>query len=85
MHTEQLNVTDVVTSRKQAQKVLRHINVARRAEDPIDRIIIERIVNDKNLHSHGGDNQEMSSSLVMPRKFDINQFMKGIESMKEDN
>ena len=64
-------MTDVVTSSKQAQKILRSVNVARRVEDPIDKVIIERIVNEK-------DSGARRATEVMPRAMDIMDFMEGI-------
>ena len=84
-HTEQLNVTDVVTSTKQAQKILRSINVKRLAEDPIDKIIIERIVCQKASQNAHASARVISSSKAIPRAFDIMDFIEGIDNFKKND
>ena len=84
-HTEQLNVTDVVTSTKQAQKILRSINVKRRAEDPVDKIIIERIVSQNASQNAHLSARRISSKQAVPRAFDIMDFIEGIDNFKKND
>ena len=64
---------------KHAQKVLKSINEARKEEDPIDQVIIDRIVRQEMP----GDIND--SSVAIPRAFDIVDFMDGMERFRHDN
>ena len=76
---EHLNVTDVVNMGIHAQKVLKSINEARKEEDPIDKIIIDRIVREEMP----GDIDD--SYVAMPRQFDIVDFMDSMDRFRHDN
>ena len=43
-HTSIANVVDVVSSGKEATRILKAVNLERDAEDPIDKVIIDRIM-----------------------------------------
>ena len=48
--TDQLvNVTDVVNSGKEATRILKAVNIARNAEDPIDKAILDRIISHETM------------------------------------